>query len=89
MQQSCVGGCLADGSSVVNDLSYMMLDATEQLGFVRCLSVRFSSQTDKMFLRRALEVVGRVKSGIPFFFKDDLMIHALVSKGISLEDSRN
>ncbi len=50
VQQSCVGGCLADGSSAVNDLSYMMLDATEQLGFVRCLSVRFSSQTDKIFL---------------------------------------
>lgn len=89
VQQSCVGGCLADGSSVVNDLSYMMLDATEQLGFVRCLSVRFSSQTDKMFLRRALEVVGRVKSGIPFFFNDEVMIPALVSKGISLEDARN
>ena len=35
--QSCVGGCLADGSSVVNDLSYMMLDATTTWLFAVCL----------------------------------------------------
>lgn len=89
VQQSCVGGCLPDGSSAINDLSYMMLDATEALDFVRCLSVRFSENTDKAFLRRALEVVGNVKKGIPFFFNDDVLIPALVSKGISLEDARD
>lgn len=89
VQQSCVGGCLKDGSSAVNELSYMMLDATEMLDFVRCLSVRFSPSEDRKFIRRALEVVGRVKKGIPFFFNDDIMIPALVSKGIALEDARN
>jgi len=89
VQQSCVGGTAPDGSSQVNDLSYMMLDATEQLDFIRCMSVRYSKTTDKEFLERALEVVGHVQKGVPFFFNDDVMIPALTSKGISYEDACN
>lgn len=87
VQQSCVGGRYADGTSAVNELSYMMLDATEKLGFVRCMSVRFDQNTDKAFIQRALEVVGNVQKGVPFFFNDDVMIPALVSAGIPYEDA--
>ncbi|MEE0944438.1 MAG: pyruvate formate lyase family protein [Clostridia bacterium] len=87
VQQSCVGGSAPDGSSQVNELSYMMLDATEQLDFIRCMSVRYSKNTEKEFIKRALEVVGHVQKGVPFFFNDDVMIPALTSKGISLEDA--
>lgn len=87
VQQSCVGGADASGSSQVNELSYLMLDVTEALGFVRCLSVRFSKSTEPEFLRRALEVVGRLHNGIPFFFNDDVMIPALKYKGIPREDA--
>lgn len=87
VQQSCVGGTHSDGSSAVNDLSYLMLDATEQLDFIRCLSVRYSSKTEKAFLKRALEVVGHVQKGVPFFFSDDIMIPALEAKGIRHEDA--
>lgn len=87
VQQSCVGGTSPDGTSQVNELSYMMLDATEQLDFIRCMSVRYSKNTEKEFIKRALEVVGHVQKGVPFFFNDDVMIPALTSKGISLEDA--
>lgn len=89
VQQSCVGGTNENGESDVNDLSYMMLDATETLDFIRCLSVRFSEKTEKEFLIRALEVVGHVQKGVPFFFNDDVMIPALIDKGISKEDAYN
>lgn len=89
VQQSCVGGTNPDGTSAVNDLLYFMLDATEQLDFVRCLSVRFSSSTEKKFMKRALEVVGYVQKGVPFFFNDDVMIPALIGKGIKKEDAYN
>ena len=89
VQQSCLGGIRPDGSSMVNELSYLMLDATEQLEFVRCLSVRLSKNTEKAFVRRALEVVGHLQKGVPFFFNDDVMIPALVSKGIRYEDACN
>ena len=87
VQQSCLGGISPDGNSDVNELSWLMLDATETLNFIRCLSVRFSARTEKAFLRRALEVVGHVQKGIPFFFNDDVMIPALESKGIRHEDA--
>lgn len=87
VQQSCLGGTDADGRSMVNELSYMMLDATEQLNFIRCLSVRYSKNTEKEFLQRALEVVGHVQKGVPFFFNDDIMIPALMSKGIPHADA--
>lgn len=89
VQQSCVGGRNPDGSSAINDLSYMMLDATEQLNIIRCMSVRFDKDTDPAFVRRAMEVVGRVGKGVPFFFNDDVMIPALVRGGISYEDACN
>ncbi|MDF2685605.1 MAG: pyruvate formate-lyase [Clostridia bacterium] len=89
VQQSTVGGCDTDGKTAENELSYMMLDATEALNFVRCLSVRFSHDTPKRFIHRALEVVGHVQKGIPFFFNDDVMIPALEARGIKSEDARN
>ncbi|MBS6475434.1 MAG: helix-turn-helix domain-containing protein [Clostridiales bacterium] len=89
VQQSCVGGCDSNGKSAVNELSYLMLDATEALGFIRCISVRFSPDTEKSFIRRALEVVGHVQKGVPFFFNDSVMIPALTSHGIDLEDARD
>lgn len=87
VQQSCVGGTDVNGNSQVNDLSYLMLDAVEQLGIIRCISVRFSEKTEPEFLRRALEVVGHVQKGIPFFFNDDVLIPALQYKGIAPEDA--
>ena len=88
VQQSCVGGTDINGNSQVNELSYLMLDATEQLGFVRCLSVRFSPEnTEREFIKRALEVTGHLQNGVPFFFNDNVMIPALKSKGIDPEDA--
>ncbi len=89
VQQSCVGGCDENGNDATNELSYMMLDATEQLGFIRCLSVRYGAGSSPDFVKRALEVVGHLRKGVPFFFNDDVMIPALVSGGISLPDARD
>jgi len=87
VQQSCVGGNDVNGNSQVNELSYMMLDATENLDFVRCLSVRYGKNTEKKFIERALEVVGHLQKGVPFFFNDDIMIPALVADNFSFEDA--
>lgn len=87
VQQSCVGGCDSKGKPAENELSYLMLEAAEALNFIRCLSVRFSPDSDPAFLRRALETVGRLQNGIPFFFNDAVLRPALEAKGISPEDA--
>ena len=89
VQQSCVGGCTPDGQDAVNDLSYMMLDATEAMNFIRCLSVRYDRNTSPDFLKRSLEVVGHLQKGVPFYFNDEVMIPSLVNAGIKLEDARD
>ncbi|HOU09211.1 MAG TPA: pyruvate formate lyase family protein [Clostridiales bacterium] len=88
VQQAMVGGLDAAGKDAANDLSYMALDVTEALGFVRCLSVRLHRGSPDALVRRALEVVGRGK-GIPFFFNDEVLIPALASNGIAPRDAHD
>jgi pyruvate formate-lyase/glycerol dehydratase family glycyl radical enzyme len=88
VQQSCVGGLTPEGRDGTNELSFLMLDATEALDFVRCLSVRLHKDSPPALLRRSLEIVGTGK-GIPFFFNDEVLIPALVDHGIALEDARD
>ncbi|MHC1695098.1 MAG: pyruvate formate lyase family protein [Eubacteriales bacterium] len=89
VQQSTVGGCDEEGNSAVNELSYLMLDAVEVLDFIRCISVRYSHKTEKEFIRRALEVVGHVQKGVPFFFNDDVLVKALSDNGIEERNARD
>jgi formate C-acetyltransferase len=89
VQQSCVGGCTK--GSQRRGKRAVISDARRNRGVRLCTlpSVRFSPPQKRNFLKRALEVVGHVQKGIPFFFNDDVLIPSLVSKGISLEDARD
>ena len=40
VQQICLAGQTADGRDAANEITYLILEATERLGFIRCLSVR-------------------------------------------------
>jgi len=88
VQQATVGGQLADGSDATNPLSYLALDVTEGLGFVRCLSARLHRGTPRDFVSRCVDLLAR-GGGIPFFFNDEAIIPALMSKGIPAEDARD
>jgi formate C-acetyltransferase len=88
VQQVVLGGIDADGQDAANELTYLMLDVTEALDFVRCLSVRLHSNSSQTLLRRSLELVGK-GNGIPFFFNDDVLVPALVENGIPLRDARD
>jgi len=88
VQQAMIGGVDQNGDDAANELSTMILDVTDALGFVRCLSVRLHKGSPQKLIKRALQVVGK-GSGIPFFFNDDILIPALVSNGIELRDARD
>ncbi|MCC6445682.1 MAG: hypothetical protein IT210_19785 [Armatimonadetes bacterium] len=87
VQQMMVGGQHADGSDAVNPLSYLVLDVTEGLGLIRCLSARLHSGSPREFVSRCVDLVGK-GGGIPFFFNDDALVPALVGKGIPPEEAR-
>ncbi|HET6455979.1 MAG TPA: pyruvate formate lyase family protein [Armatimonadota bacterium] len=87
VQQMMIGGQHPDGSDAVNPLSYLVLDVTEALGFIRCLSARLHRKSPREFVSRCVDLVAK-GGGIPFFFNDEALVPALVSRGIPLEDAR-
>jgi formate C-acetyltransferase len=88
VQAITLGGVNRAGDDAVNDLSYVILDATRNLGFVRDLSVRLHNKTPKPFVQLAAELIAR-GGGIPFVFNDACFIPALANHGIALEDARD
>ena len=88
VQQCTVGGQRADGVDATNPLSYLVLDVTEGLGFVRCLSARLHNGSPRAFVERCVDLVAR-GGGIPFFFNDEAIVPALTDRGIPVEDARD
>src|SRR5690606_22401925 len=87
VQQVALGGVTAEGKDATNELTYLMLDVTEALDFIRCISVRLHKESPMELIRRSLDIVKKGQ-GIPFFFNDDVLIPALVDSGIPVEDAR-
>lgn len=87
VQQMMVGGQLPDGSDAVNPLSHLVLDVTEAMGFVRCLSARLHNGSPRAFVSRCVDLVAR-GGGIPFYFNDEALVPALAERGVALEDAR-
>ena len=81
VQAITLGGVNHAGEDAVNDLSYVILDATRNLGFIRDLSVRLHRQSPPAFVQRASELIAR-GGGIPSIFNDECFIPALAERGI-------
>ena len=88
VQAITLGGVDSRGADAVNDLSYLILEATRNVDFVRDVSVRLNRHSPPAFVRLACELIAR-GGGIPFMFNDECFIPALADRGIRLEDARN
>jgi pyruvate formate-lyase/glycerol dehydratase family glycyl radical enzyme len=88
VQAITLGGVDAAGRDAVNELSYIILDATANVGLIRDLSIRVHRNSPKPFIRRASELIAE-GGGIPFIFNDDCFIPALSQRGIPVEDARD
>lgn len=88
VQAITLGGVDRQGHDAVNELSYVVLDATEKADVIRDLSIRLHAGTPEPFIDRAAELISR-GGGIPFLFNDECFIPALAARGISLEDARD
>ncbi|NLO74015.1 MAG: hypothetical protein GX100_07940, partial [candidate division WS1 bacterium] len=75
VQQMMIGGQTPEGEDATNPLSYLVLDVTEGLGFVRCLSARLHRRTPREFVARCVDLLAH-GGGIPFFFNDEALIPA-------------
>ena len=87
-QPITIGGLTKDGKDATNELSWMILEASEKLkAVINNLAIRIHSKTDEDFMLRACRVY-RSTSG-QAFYNDEAIIPALLSDGYSLEDARD
>jgi formate C-acetyltransferase len=85
-----IGGQRADGKDAVNGVSYLCLDACDDVKlFTPSVSVKWFEGTPDAFLDKALQVVEGHKGGQPAFYNDLTMMRILRNMGIAEEDLHN
>lgn len=83
-----IGGLTPSGRDATNELSFLMLEAHEQMrGAINQLSVRFHKNSPDEFVRRTAEVF-KYTNGIAIY-NDEAIIDGLMADGLSLEDARD
>ncbi len=83
-----LGGTDEEGNDLTNEMSYMCLDALAHVGMpMPSVGCRVGAQTPDEFLYRACEVI-RLGYGMPNLFNDEVIIPAMVNRGIPLKLAR-
>lgn len=87
-QNVSVGGIDTDGNDAVNELSYMILQATMDVQLYQpSLSVRYSlAKNPDSFLKKVVELI-KLGTGFPAFFNDETGIQMIQNKGIPLREA--
>lgn len=87
-QNLIAGGQNKDGVDVTNDLSFMCIQASMHVMLPQpSFSVRVWNGTPHDFMIRAAELV-RTGLGQPAYYNDEVIIPALISRGLTMEDAR-
>lgn len=87
-QNLCAGGVDHRGQDAVNDLSYMILQATMDTQLYQpSLSVRYNmAKNPNSFLRKIVELMS-LGTGFPAFHNDEVGIRMLMNKGIPIREA--
>ncbi len=88
-QNLIAGGQTSEGLDATNDLSFMCISASMHVMLPQpSLSVRVWNGTPHSFMIRAAELT-RTGVGLPAYYNDEVIIPALVSRGLTMEDARD
>lgn len=88
-QNLCAGGQTKDGRDATNDLSFLCIQASMHTKLpAPSFSVRVWNGTPNEFLIKCAELT-RTGIGLPAYYNDEIIIPAMMSRGVSLEDARN
>jgi pyruvate formate-lyase/glycerol dehydratase family glycyl radical enzyme len=84
-----IGGITEEGNDAVNELSYVILDITEEMRLIQpSTCIQLSSKNEERFLKRALRIV-RTGFGQPSIFNTDVIVQEFLRMGKSVKDARN
>ena len=88
-QNLIAGGQDENGIDATNDVSFMCINATMHVFLpAPSFSVRVWNGSPHEFLIRAAELT-RTGIGLPAYYNDEVIIPALLSRGVTLADARN
>lgn len=88
-QNLIAGGQDENGVDATNELSYMCIQASMHVHLpAPSLSVRVWNGTPQEFLMKAGELT-RTGIGLPAYYNDEVIIPALVNRGLTLKDARS
>ena len=88
-QLMTMGGVDKDGNDASNAVTYMMLQASGRLVLHDPpQALRIHKNTPPELWEAAIETT-KIAGGVPTFENDDVIIPALMKRGLSLEDARN
>ena len=88
-QNLIVGGQDKDGMDATNDLSFMCISASMHVNLPQpSLSMRVWNGTPHDLLVKAAELT-KTGIGLPAYYNDEIIIPALISRGLTLEDARD
>ncbi|MBQ9736416.1 MAG: glycyl radical protein [Clostridia bacterium] len=88
-QNLIVGGQDKNGMDATNDLSYMCLEASIHVRLPQpSLSIRVWNGSPQELLLKAAYLT-RLGDGVPAYYNDEIIIPALMSRGLSLEEARD
>ncbi len=84
-----IGGVDKDGKDATNELSYLILEAANQVRVPHyTITVRVNENTPEKLMKKAMELV-KTGIGMPAFVSDKSYIQGLVDQGVPLEDARD
>jgi pyruvate formate-lyase/glycerol dehydratase family glycyl radical enzyme len=83
-----LGGVTPQGKDAINELSYLFLEAEEDVMLQEDLTVRVNSKTPEAFLMKACEVAKLARGKIKFT-SDETVIQQLISDGKPIEYARD
>ncbi len=81
------GGLMADGTSAVNEVSYMILEVCNEMRLIQpSVCIQLSTKNPDRFLRSAIDVV-KEGFGQPSLFNTDVILKEFLRAGKSMEDA--
>ncbi len=88
-QNLIVGGQNTQGMDATNDLSYMCLEASMHVPLPQpSISIRVWNGSPESLLIKAAALT-RLGTGLPAYYNDEIMIPAIMARGLTLEDARD
>lgn len=82
-----LAGMNVDGTTKVNELSYLLLDVYDQIGIYNPkIQIKINKTTPKEFVYKALDMIKRGNTSI-VFCNDDIIIKCLMASGATYEEA--